>query len=82
MIFGIGSNFKILIIMIWGILYFICTVICCGIILYVNDLTFDDDDIPLLVVSSIAWPILLLFTIIYGLGHCVRLLLTKIIKTK
>jgi hypothetical protein len=81
-IFGIGSNFKILIIMIWGILYFICTVICCGIILYVNDLTFDDDDAPLLVVSSIAWPILLLFIIIYGLGYCVRFLLTKIIKTK
>jgi hypothetical protein len=81
-IFGIGSNFKILIIMVWGILYFICTVICCGIILYVNDLTFDDDDAPLLVVSSIAWPILLLFIIIYGLGYCVRFLLTKIIKTK
>lgn len=68
--------------MIWGILYFICTVLCCGVILYVNDPTFDDDDTPLLVVSSIAWPILLLFVIIYGLGHCVRLLLTKIIKTK
>jgi hypothetical protein len=68
--------------MVWGILYFICTVICCGIILYVNDLTFDDDDAPLLVVSSIAWPILLLFIIIYGLGYCVRFLLTKIIKTK
>lgn len=68
--------------MIWGILYFICTVICCGIILYVNDLSFNDNDTPLLVVSSIAWPMLLLFIIIYGLGYCVRLLLTKIIKTK
>ena len=68
--------------MIWGILYFICTAICCGIMLYVNDLSFDDDDTPLLVVSSIAWPILLLFIIIYGLGYCIRLLLTKLIKTK
>ncbi len=68
--------------MIWGILYFICTVICCGIMLYVNDLTFDDDDTPLVVVSSITWPILLLFIIMYGLGYCVRFLLAKIIKTK
>jgi hypothetical protein len=68
--------------MIWIILYIICTAICCGIILYVNDVTFDDDDTLLLVVSSIAWPMLLLFIIIYGLGYCVRLLLTKIIKTK
>jgi hypothetical protein len=68
--------------MIWGILYFICTVICCGIILYVNGLTFDNDDMPLIVVSSIVWPILLLFIIIYGLGYCINFLLTKIIKTK
>ena len=68
--------------MIWGILYFICTVICCGIILYVNDLTFDDPIIVLAVTCSLAWPILLALYSLYGLGHCVRLLLTKIIKTK
>lgn len=68
--------------MIWIILYIICTVVCCGIILYVNDLSFNDDDIPLIAVASLVWPILLLFVIIYELGHCVRLLLTKIIKTK
>lgn len=68
--------------MIWIILYIICTATCCGIILYVNDLSFNDDDIPLIAVASLVWPILLLFVIIYGLGHCVRLLLTKIIKTK
>ena len=68
--------------MIWGILYFICTTICCGIILYVNDLTFDDDDTPLLIASSMAWPMLLLFIIIYGFGYCFKFLLTKIIKTK
>ena len=68
--------------MIWGILYFICTVICCGVILHVNDLSFNNDDMPLIVVGSIVWPAWLLFIIIYGLGHCVRLLLTKIIKTK
>ena len=68
--------------MIWIILYIICTIICCGIILYVNDLSFNDDDIPLTAVASLVWPILVLIVIIYGLGHCVRLLLTKIIKTK
>lgn len=68
--------------MIWIILYVICTVICCGIMLYVNNLTFDNDDMPLLVVISIVWPILLLFITIYGLGHCVRLLLTKLIRQK
>lgn len=68
--------------MIWIILYVICTVICCGIILYVDDSSFDDDDMPLIAVASLVWPVLLLFVIICGLGHCVRLLLTKIIKTK
>lgn len=67
--------------MIWGILYFICTIICCGIILYVNDLSFNEM-IPLIAVASLVWPILLLIVIIYGLGHCVRLLLKKSIKTK
>ena len=68
--------------MIWIILYVICTVICCGIILYVNNVSFYDEDVPLVVVGSLVWPILLMITILYGLGHCVRLLLTKIIKTK
>ena len=68
--------------MIWIILYVICTVICCGIILYVNNVSFYDEDVPLAVFDSLVWPILLLITILYGLGHCVRLLLTKIIKTK
>lgn len=68
--------------MIWIILYVICTAICCGIILYVNDLAFNDDDAILVIISSIVWPIFLVLFILYGLGHCVRLLLTKIIKTK
>lgn len=50
--------------------------------LYIADLSFNDDDTPLITVASLVWPILLLITILYGLGHCVRLLLTKIIKTK
>ncbi len=68
--------------MIWGILYFICTIICCGIILYVTDLPSDEHLILLVVICSLAWPILSVFYGLYGLGHCVRLLLTKIIKTK
>lgn len=68
--------------MIWIILYVICTVICCGIILYVNNLSFDDNDTILAIMCSMVWPIFLALFILYGLGHCVRLLLTKIIKTK
>ena len=68
--------------MIWIILYVICTAICCGIILYANNTSFYDADAPLIVIGSLLWPILLLIIILYGLGHCVRLLLTKIIKTK
>ena len=68
--------------MIWGILYFICTIICCGIILYVTDLTIDDSLVVIAVICSLGWPIFLVIAILYGLGHCVRLLLTKIIKTK
>ena len=68
--------------MIWIILYVICTVICCGIILYVNNVSFYDEDVPLVVFASLVWPVLLLISVLYGLGHCVRLLLTKIIKTK
>ena len=44
-------------------------------------MSFYDADTPLAVVGSLVWPILLLIAILYGLGHCVRLLLTKIIKT-
>lgn len=68
--------------MIWGILYFICTIICCGIILYVEDLLFDDPITVLVVTVSLAWPILLILYILCGSGHCIRLLLEKIIKTK
>ena len=68
--------------MIWGILYFICTIICCGIILYVTDLTIDEPLVVLAVMFSLFWPILLMIAVLYGLGHSVRLLLTKIIKTK
>lgn len=68
--------------MIWIILYVICTAICCGIMLYVSGISFCDSDVPLVTFASLAWPILLLICILYGLGHCVRLLLTKIIKTK
>lgn len=68
--------------MIWIIIYIICTAICCGIILYVNDLAFNDNDTILAIMCSIVWPVLLVLFILYGLGHLVRLLLTKIIKTK
>ena len=68
--------------MIWIILYVICTAICCGIMLYVNDLSFDDPIIVLVVMCSIVWPVLLLFIIIYEFGYCIKFLLTKIIKTK
>ena len=68
--------------MIWGILYFICTVICCGILLYITDLTIGDPLIIIAVISSLFWPIFLVIAILYGLGHCVRLLLEKVIKTK
>jgi hypothetical protein len=50
--------------------------------LYVNDLTIDDPDAVLAALCSLFWPAFLLIAILYGLGHCVRLLLTKIIKTK
>ena len=68
--------------MIWIILYVICTIIGCGIILYVTDLTIDEPLVVLAVMFSLFWPILLMIAVLYGLGHCVRLLLTKIIKTK
>lgn len=68
--------------MIWIILYIICTAICCGIILYVNELTFDCSESAFASFCSLFWPIFLVIFILYGLGHCVRLLLTKIIKTK
>ena len=68
--------------MIWIILYVICTAICCGIMLYVTDLTIDDPDAVLAALCSLFWPAFLLIATLYGLGHCVKLLLTKIIKTK
>jgi hypothetical protein len=80
-IFGIGSNLKFNI-MIWIIFYIICTAICCGIILYVKEITFDDVDAAFASCCSLFWPVFLVLFILYGLGHCVRFLLTKIIKTK
>jgi hypothetical protein len=68
--------------MIWGILYFICAAICCGIILYVEDVASTDPIIAVVLICSIIWPLLLLLVILYGLAHCIKLLLTKIIKTK
>ena len=68
--------------MIWGILYFIGTIICCGIILYVTNLTIDDPLVITAVISGLIWPIFLVLYVLYRLGHCVRLLLEKVIKTK
>ena len=68
--------------MIWIILYVICTAICCGIILYVNDIEFKDNDSILAVLVSLVWPMYLVVCILFGLGHCIKLLLEKIIKTK
>lgn len=68
--------------MIWIILYVICTAICCGIILYANDLTLDCSEAAFASFCSLFWPAFLALYILYGLGHLVRLLLTKIIKTK
>ena len=68
--------------MIWIILYIICTAICCGIMLYIKDIDVNDPDIILASIGGLVWPVVLVFSIICVLGHCVRLLLTKIIKTK
>lgn len=68
--------------MIWFILYIICTAICCGIILYVNDIEFKDSESILAVMVSLVWPMYIVVCILFGIGHCVRLLLEKIIKTK
>ena len=67
--------------MIWIILYVICTVICCGIILYAKE-SLDYSEAAFASFCSLFWPAFLVLFILYGLGHCVRLLLTKIIKTK
>ena len=68
--------------MIWIILYVICTAICCGIILYTENIEFKDDDSILAVIIAVFWPMYLIVCTIFGLGHCVKVLLTKIIKTK
>ena len=68
--------------MIWIILYIICTVICCGIILYTKNIKFKDNDSVLAVMVSVVWPMYLVVCTIFGIGHCIRLLLTKIIKTE
>lgn len=67
--------------MIWIILYIICTIICCGIILYANEM-LDYSEAAFASFCSLFWPAFLVLYILYRLGHCVRLLLTKIIKTK
>ena len=69
--------------MIWFvILYVICTAICCGIILYVNDSSLDGSEAAFVSFCSLFWPAFLVLFILYELGHCVELLLIKIIKTK
>lgn len=68
--------------MIWGILYFICTIICCGILLYVENISLTDPIVVPALFCSIVWPLLLVLVILYSLAHCIRLLLAKIIKTK
>lgn len=68
--------------MIYIILYVICTVICCGIILYSNDIDIDDPEVVIATIGGLIWPVFLVLSIIYGLGHCIKLLLTKLIKTK
>lgn len=68
--------------MIWFILYVIGTIICCGIIIYVNDTNVDDPEIALTALGGIIWPVLLIFFTIYMLGYCVSILLKKITKTK
>jgi len=67
--------------MIWIILYVICTAICCGIILYADE-SLDYSEAAFATLCSLFWPAFLVLFILYGLGHCVKLLLTKIIKTK
>lgn len=68
--------------MIWIILYVICTIICCGIVLYTKNIEFEDSDSILVIMVSLVWPMYLVICILFGLGHCVRLLLTKIINNK
>jgi hypothetical protein len=67
--------------MIWIILYVICTAICCGILLYVID-PLDYNETAFTCFCSLFWPAFLVLLILYGLGHCIRLLLEKVIKTK
>ena len=55
---------------------------CCGILLYITDLIIDDSMTILAVGCSLIWPIFLVLYVLYRLGHCVRLLLEKVIKTK
>jgi hypothetical protein len=68
--------------MIWIILYIICIAICCGIILYTENIEFKDGDSVLAVMVSIFWPIYLVICTILGLGHCIKLLLIRILETK
>jgi len=68
--------------MIWIILYIICTAICCGILLYTENIEFEDNDSILVVMVAIVWPISLAACTLYGLGHCIKLLLIRILETK
>lgn len=70
--------------MIWAILYFICMVVCYGILLYVSgDVTSYEPATTIMIwLMSLVWPVVLFYAIVHGLGYCIKLLLTKIIKTK
>ena len=57
-------------------------IICCGIILYIENISFADPIVVLALFCSMVWPLLLLLVILYSLAHCVRVLLEKIINSK
>jgi hypothetical protein len=68
--------------MIWIILYAISIPICLGIIFYTENIELEDNNTILAVMVAIVWPMYLVVCTLLGLGHCIRLLLTKIFKTK
>lgn len=70
--------------MIWAILYFIGIVICYGTLLYVSGdvVSYESATTILICLMSLVWPIVLFYAIVHVLGYCIKLFLTKIIKTK
>jgi hypothetical protein len=46
------------------------------------DIEFKDNEAILAVMVAMIWPICLIVCILFGIGHCIRLLLEKIIKAK